>query len=98
MMPLPSDVSPLSSLFTAAATSQSIVTIDDEGPIRMTFSLWPTLFRLTGLCILVAGVVACERVLAEALGDHMIAVVFLLIMALFTVTLGASLFTGSTRP
>ena len=97
-MLMPSDISPASSLFTAAATSQPVVTIDDEGPIRMTLSLWPRLFRLTALCILIAGAVTCERVLAEALGDHMIAIILLLIMAIFTVTLGKSLFIGSTRP
>lgn len=98
MMLMPSDISPASSLFAAAATSQLVVTSDDEGPIHMTLSPWPSLFRLTALCSLVAGFVACERVLAEALGDDMIAVILLLIMAILMVTLGAPLFTGSRKP
>lgn len=97
MIPLPSDIPPASMLFAVPATRLHVASNEPEGPITMTLSLWPILASLTALAAFIAGAVVCERLLAEAIGDHMIAVMLLLIVMVFAVTWVMSLFTGSTR-
>lgn len=97
MMPLPSDISPASSLFTAPATRRHGASIEPKGPSPMSLSLWPALARLTTLAAFIAGAVIGERMLAEAIGDHMIAIMLLLIVAIFVLTWAMPLFTGGTR-
>lgn len=63
----------------------------------MPLSLRLTLARLAALAVIVAGAVVCENLLAETIGDHVIAIILLLIVAVFAVTWGMSLLTGSTR-